>query len=131
MNLGALAWAAGLQRPGGSVSLGTRPSPSGRIRLPPPGFATEGWFIGFVSAIILLLLILLILCFIKRSKGGKYSGNPDPGPPCVPSPSPSGSPSPWQDGMGVLGGACRDPEQMAPMWGEGYTLERFLAFESC
>jgi hypothetical protein len=22
-----------------------------------------------------LLLILLILCFIKRSKGGKYSGN--------------------------------------------------------
>lgn len=46
------------------------------MRLPPPGFATEGWFIGFISAIILLLLILLILCFIKRSKGGKYSGNP-------------------------------------------------------
>ncbi|KAF6090734.1 L1 cell adhesion molecule [Phyllostomus discolor] len=46
---------------------------TGRVRLPPPGFATEGWFIGFVSAIILLLLILLILCFIKRSKGGKYS----------------------------------------------------------
>lgn len=45
------------------------------MRLPPPGFATEGWFIGFISAIILLLLILLILCFIKRSKGGKYSGN--------------------------------------------------------
>uniref|UniRef100_G1PPL6 Neural cell adhesion molecule L1 n=1 Tax=Myotis lucifugus TaxID=59463 RepID=G1PPL6_MYOLU len=46
---------------------------TGRVRLPPPGFTTEGWFIGFVSAIILLLLILLILCFIKRSKGGKYS----------------------------------------------------------
>ncbi|XP_023376414.1 neural cell adhesion molecule L1 isoform X3 [Pteropus vampyrus] len=46
---------------------------TGRMRLPPPGFATEGWFIGFISAIILLLLILLILCFIKRSKGGKYS----------------------------------------------------------
>ncbi|XP_006877252.1 PREDICTED: neural cell adhesion molecule L1 isoform X1 [Chrysochloris asiatica] len=46
---------------------------TGRVRLPPAGFATEGWFIGFVSAIILLLLILLILCFIKRSKGGKYS----------------------------------------------------------
>lgn len=26
-----------------------------------------------MSAIILLLLVLLILCFIKRSKGGKYS----------------------------------------------------------
>ncbi|XP_041654294.1 neural cell adhesion molecule L1.2 isoform X2 [Cheilinus undulatus] len=38
-----------------------------------PSFATQGWFIGLVSAIVLLLLILLILCFIKRSKGGKYS----------------------------------------------------------
>ncbi|XP_048098289.1 neural cell adhesion molecule L1.2 isoform X3 [Alosa alosa] len=37
------------------------------------GFATEGWFIGLVSAIALLVLLLLILCFIKRSKGGKYS----------------------------------------------------------
>ncbi|KAM8752884.1 neural cell adhesion molecule L1 isoform 1-T1 [Rhynchonycteris naso] len=46
---------------------------TGQMKLPSPGFATEGWFIGFVSAIILLLLILLILCFIKRSKGGKYS----------------------------------------------------------
>ncbi|TKC37885.1 hypothetical protein EI555_009223, partial [Monodon monoceros] len=46
---------------------------TGRVRLPPAGFATEGWFIGFVSAIIVLLLILLILCVIKRSKGGKYS----------------------------------------------------------
>ncbi|KAJ8260389.1 hypothetical protein GJAV_G00181540 [Gymnothorax javanicus] len=36
-------------------------------------FATQGWFIGLISAIVLLLLILLILCFIKRSKGGKYS----------------------------------------------------------
>ncbi|XP_061299182.1 neural cell adhesion molecule L1 isoform X4 [Pezoporus flaviventris] len=40
---------------------------------PASGFATEGWFIGFVSAVVLLLLLLLILCFIKRSKGGKYS----------------------------------------------------------
>lgn len=39
-----------------------------------PSFATQGWFIGVVSAVVLLLLILLILCFIKRSKGGKYSG---------------------------------------------------------
>uniref|UniRef100_A0A4W5JJJ4 L1 cell adhesion molecule, paralog a n=1 Tax=Hucho hucho TaxID=62062 RepID=A0A4W5JJJ4_9TELE len=37
------------------------------------GFATQGWFIGLVSAIVLLLLVLLILCFIKRGKGGKYS----------------------------------------------------------
>lgn len=35
--------------------------------------ATQGWFIGVVSAVVLLLLVLLILCFIKRSKGGKYS----------------------------------------------------------
>lgn len=39
-----------------------------------PSFATQGWFISVVSAVVLLLLILLILCFIKRSKGGKYSG---------------------------------------------------------
>lgn len=48
------------------------------MRLPPASFATEGWFIGFVSAAILLLLVLLLLCFIKRSKGGKYSGKPRP-----------------------------------------------------
>ncbi|XP_078242687.1 neural cell adhesion molecule L1 isoform X3 [Pogona vitticeps] len=33
----------------------------------------EGWFIGFVSAIVLVILVLVLLCFIKRSKGGKYS----------------------------------------------------------
>ncbi|XP_067302078.1 neural cell adhesion molecule L1.2 isoform X2 [Pseudorasbora parva] len=37
------------------------------------GFVTEIWFIGLISALVLLLLVLLILCFIKRSKGGKYS----------------------------------------------------------
>ncbi|XP_056156143.1 neural cell adhesion molecule L1.1-like [Lampris incognitus] len=37
------------------------------------GFATQGWFIGLISAIVLLMLVLLILCFIKRSKGGKYA----------------------------------------------------------
>ncbi|KAG8513850.1 Neural cell adhesion molecule L1 [Galemys pyrenaicus] len=46
---------------------------TGRLLLRPTGFATEAWFIGFVSAIVLLLLVLLILCFIKHSKGGKYS----------------------------------------------------------
>ncbi|XP_051517191.1 neural cell adhesion molecule L1.1-like [Myxocyprinus asiaticus] len=39
----------------------------------PSGFATQSWFIGLISAVVLLLLVLLILCFIKRSKGGKYS----------------------------------------------------------
>uniref|UniRef100_A0A8D0AHN1 Neural cell adhesion molecule L1.1-like n=1 Tax=Sander lucioperca TaxID=283035 RepID=A0A8D0AHN1_SANLU len=39
----------------------------------PGGFATQGWLIGLISAIVLLVLILLILCLIKRSKGGKYA----------------------------------------------------------
>uniref|UniRef100_A0A673A3D7 Uncharacterized protein n=1 Tax=Sphaeramia orbicularis TaxID=375764 RepID=A0A673A3D7_9TELE len=39
----------------------------------PGGFATQGWFIGLISAVVLLVLILLILCLIKRSKGGKYA----------------------------------------------------------
>ncbi|XP_023797879.1 neurofascin isoform X21 [Cyanistes caeruleus] len=34
--------------------------------------ATQGWFIGLMCAIALLVLILLIVCFIKRSRGGKY-----------------------------------------------------------
>ncbi|XP_074872337.1 neural cell adhesion molecule L1 isoform X2 [Carettochelys insculpta] len=36
-------------------------------------FATKAWFIGFVCAVGLLVLVLLVLCFVKRSKGGKYS----------------------------------------------------------
>uniref|UniRef100_A0A673H384 Neural cell adhesion molecule L1 n=1 Tax=Sinocyclocheilus rhinocerous TaxID=307959 RepID=A0A673H384_9TELE len=35
--------------------------------------ATQGWFIGLMCAIALLVLILLIVCFIKRSRGGKYA----------------------------------------------------------
>uniref|UniRef100_A0A452QSS1 Neurofascin n=1 Tax=Ursus americanus TaxID=9643 RepID=A0A452QSS1_URSAM len=34
--------------------------------------ATQGWFIGLMCAIALLVLILLVVCFIKRSRGGKY-----------------------------------------------------------
>ncbi|KAJ6659845.1 hypothetical protein lerEdw1_018300 [Lerista edwardsae] len=34
--------------------------------------ATQGWFIGLMCAIALLVLILLMVCFIKRSRGGKY-----------------------------------------------------------
>ncbi|XP_047234481.1 neural cell adhesion molecule L1.1-like isoform X4 [Girardinichthys multiradiatus] len=39
----------------------------------PGRFATQGWLIGLISAILLLILILLILCLIKRSRGGKYA----------------------------------------------------------
>ncbi|NWU19728.1 NFASC protein, partial [Dyaphorophyia castanea] len=41
--------------------------------------ATQGWFIGLMCAIALLVLILLIVCFIKRSRGGKYPGSPSLG----------------------------------------------------
>ncbi|XP_069094619.1 neurofascin isoform X2 [Pleurodeles waltl] len=34
--------------------------------------ATQGWFIGLMCAVALLVLILLIVCFIRRSRGGKY-----------------------------------------------------------
>ncbi|KAJ7999513.1 hypothetical protein DPEC_G00195210 [Dallia pectoralis] len=38
----------------------------------PVDIATQGWFIGLMCAIALIILILLIVCFIKRSRGGKY-----------------------------------------------------------
>ncbi|TNN73527.1 Neurofascin [Liparis tanakae] len=34
--------------------------------------STQGWFIGMMCAVALIVLILLIVCFIKRSRGGKY-----------------------------------------------------------
>ncbi|XP_027875505.1 neurofascin isoform X2 [Xiphophorus couchianus] len=34
--------------------------------------STQGWFIGIMCAVALIVLILLIVCFIKRSRGGKY-----------------------------------------------------------
>uniref|UniRef100_UPI0037E77F66 neurofascin homolog (chicken) a n=1 Tax=Semicossyphus pulcher TaxID=241346 RepID=UPI0037E77F66 len=40
----------------------------------PVDIATQGWFIGLMCAIALIILILLIVCFIKRSRGGKYPG---------------------------------------------------------
>uniref|UniRef100_A0A3B3TN02 Neurofascin n=1 Tax=Poecilia latipinna TaxID=48699 RepID=A0A3B3TN02_9TELE len=36
--------------------------------------STQGWFIGIMCAVALIVLILLIVCFIKRSRGGKYPG---------------------------------------------------------
>lgn len=72
-------------------------APPAVIPSPAGGFTSEGWFIGFVSAVVLLLLLLLILCFIKRSKGGKYSGEPPQTPPGPPQ-------GPWNptDPPGVL-----------------------------
>ncbi|XP_051913912.1 neurofascin isoform X2 [Hippocampus zosterae] len=34
--------------------------------------STKGWFIGIMCAVVLIVLMLLIVCFIKRSRGGKY-----------------------------------------------------------
>ncbi|KAL1020506.1 hypothetical protein UPYG_G00000960 [Umbra pygmaea] len=39
----------------------------------PGDFPNQGWFIGLISAVVMLILLLLLLCFIKRSKGGKYA----------------------------------------------------------
>lgn len=36
--------------------------------------STQGWLIGIMCAVALIVLILLIVCFIKRSRGGKYPG---------------------------------------------------------
>lgn len=36
--------------------------------------STKGWLIGIMCAVALIVLILLIVCFIKRSRGGKYPG---------------------------------------------------------
>uniref|UniRef100_A0A3B3TUH0 Neural cell adhesion molecule L1.1-like n=1 Tax=Poecilia latipinna TaxID=48699 RepID=A0A3B3TUH0_9TELE len=63
----------------------------------PGRFATQGWLIGLISAIVLLILILLILCLIKRSRGGKYAGT---GNLVVTPPSPTAVPAllPRSDG---------------------------------
>ncbi|XP_061703153.1 neurofascin isoform X2 [Syngnathoides biaculeatus] len=34
--------------------------------------STKGWFIGIMCAVALIVLMLLVVCFIKRSRGGKY-----------------------------------------------------------
>uniref|UniRef100_A0A671UVJ4 Neurofascin homolog (chicken) a n=1 Tax=Sparus aurata TaxID=8175 RepID=A0A671UVJ4_SPAAU len=50
-----------------SVSFKTKPAYIDQVDI-----ATQGWFIGLMCAIALIILILLIVCFIKRSRGGKY-----------------------------------------------------------
>uniref|UniRef100_A0A4W5LLT9 Neural cell adhesion molecule L1 n=1 Tax=Hucho hucho TaxID=62062 RepID=A0A4W5LLT9_9TELE len=37
--------------------------------------STQGWVIGVMCAVALFVLILLVVCFIKRSRGGKYPVN--------------------------------------------------------
>ncbi|XP_041638598.1 neurofascin homolog (chicken) a isoform X2 [Cheilinus undulatus] len=50
-----------------SVTFKTKPAYIDQVDI-----ATQGWFIGLMCAIALIILILLIVCFIKRSRGGKY-----------------------------------------------------------
>ncbi|XP_042318284.1 neurofascin isoform X16 [Sceloporus undulatus] len=57
----------------GEPATGESPLPLNEAYTKPPrDIATQGWFIGLMCAIALLVLILLIVCFIKRSRGGKY-----------------------------------------------------------
>nr|XP_060628951.1 neurofascin isoform X27 [Anolis sagrei ordinatus] len=57
----------------GEPAIGESPLPLNEAYTKPPrDIATQGWFIGLMCAIALLVLILLIVCFIKRSRGGKY-----------------------------------------------------------
>ncbi|XP_068170719.1 neurofascin homolog (chicken) a isoform X4 [Antennarius striatus] len=50
-----------------SITFKTKPAYIDQVDI-----ATQGWFIGLMCAIALIILILLIVCFIKRSRGGKY-----------------------------------------------------------
>lgn len=38
----------------------------------------RGWLIGTMCAVALLTLVVVIACFVRRNKGGKYSGTPQP-----------------------------------------------------
>lgn len=40
--------------------------------------STRGWLIGTMCAVALLTLVAVIVCFVRRNKGGKYSGTPQP-----------------------------------------------------
>ncbi|XP_020785280.2 neural cell adhesion molecule L1-like protein isoform X2 [Boleophthalmus pectinirostris] len=44
-------------------------------------FSTRGWLIGTMCAVALLTLVAIIACFVRRNKGGKYSGTPQPAQP--------------------------------------------------
>ncbi|XP_068451031.1 neurofascin homolog (chicken) a isoform X5 [Clinocottus analis] len=55
------------EAPPGQVEPGFQPAYIDQVDI-----ATQGWFIGLMCAIALIILILLIVCFIKRSRGGKY-----------------------------------------------------------
>ncbi|XP_077948430.1 neurofascin homolog (chicken) a isoform X21 [Gasterosteus aculeatus] len=56
----------------GEVYAEESPSSANEAYIDQVDIATQGWFIGLMCAIALIILILLIVCFIKRSRGGKY-----------------------------------------------------------
>ncbi|XP_077948426.1 neurofascin homolog (chicken) a isoform X18 [Gasterosteus aculeatus] len=58
----------------GEVYAEESPSSANEAYIDQVDIATQGWFIGLMCAIALIILILLIVCFIKRSRGGKYPG---------------------------------------------------------
>ncbi|XP_069612303.1 neurofascin isoform X6 [Ranitomeya imitator] len=58
--------------PGEAVTVDTPLRPDEAYTKNQVDIATQGWFIGLMCAVALLVLILLIVCFIKRSRGGKY-----------------------------------------------------------
>ncbi|XP_068125711.1 neurofascin isoform X17 [Hyperolius riggenbachi] len=57
---------------GETATAETPPRPDEAYTKNQADIATQGWFIGLMCAVALLVLILLIVCFIKRSRGGKY-----------------------------------------------------------
>lgn len=72
-----------------SAPRGRRPGAAWRTERAPPlcvaghaglydHISTQGWFIGLMCAVAALTLTLLTVCFVKRNRGGKYSGNVPP-----------------------------------------------------
>uniref|UniRef100_A0A8C8J769 Neurofascin n=1 Tax=Oncorhynchus tshawytscha TaxID=74940 RepID=A0A8C8J769_ONCTS len=53
---------------------GKTPQVNHNTQLQQVDLSTQGWVIGVMCAAALFVLILLVVCFIKRSRGGKYPG---------------------------------------------------------
>uniref|UniRef100_A0A674CJT1 Neurofascin n=1 Tax=Salmo trutta TaxID=8032 RepID=A0A674CJT1_SALTR len=51
---------------------GETPQVNHNTQLQQVDLSTQGWVIGVMCAVALFVLILLVVCFIKRSRGGKY-----------------------------------------------------------
>uniref|UniRef100_A0A4W6E8U6 Neural cell adhesion molecule L1 n=1 Tax=Lates calcarifer TaxID=8187 RepID=A0A4W6E8U6_LATCA len=76
--------------------------------------ATQGWFIGLMCAIALIILILLIVCFIKRSRGGKY-----PVTPKTEDPNSDEDNKPLQGSQTSLDGNVKESDDSLVDYGEG------------